>query len=144
MAVSRLTDIEIESVLKRAPLVRVAFIAPVPYVLTFGFALLNGCLVGQTGEGQKTKLARSDSRVGFQVDTSLDDGVYSWESVRGEGRIAFSPPDSAVLEATRAKFPDAPEWFVQERFAEFADGSARTFSIQPTTLHGIRERGAGD
>lgn len=142
MAVTRLTDIEIESVLKRAPLVRVAFVADVPYVLTFGFALLDGCLVGQTGEGQKTRLATSDSRVGFQVDTSIDDGVYSWESVRGEGRITFSAPDGGVLEATRAKFPDAPEWFIRERLAEFADGSARTFSIQPTLLHGIREGGA--
>ncbi len=144
MAVRRLTDVEIESVLRRAPLVRVAFVADVPYVLTFGFALLDGCLVGISGEGRKTDFARLDARVGFQVDTSLDDGIYAWESVRGEGRITFSAPRDDVLDATRAKFLTPPEWFLRERMADLADGSALTFSIQPTVLHGIREGGAGE
>lgn len=141
MPASSLTHDEIQSLLRRALLVRVAFMADVPYVIALGFALLDGCLVGQTGAGHKTSLAHGAARVGFQVDSSLDDGVYNWESVRGEGTIAFSPPDPHVLAAIQAKFPEPPEWFVHERLADFEAGPALTFRITPTLLHGRRAHG---
>lgn len=141
MPASDLTQDEIESLLHRALLVRVAFMADVPYVITLGFALLEGCLVGQTGAGHKTSFARGAARVGFQVDSSPVDGVYDWESVRGEGTITFSPPDPDVLAAIQAKFPEPPEWFVHERLTDFEAGSALTFRITPTLLHGRRAHG---
>jgi nitroimidazol reductase NimA-like FMN-containing flavoprotein (pyridoxamine 5'-phosphate oxidase superfamily) len=136
-----LSDAEIAAVLERARLVRVAFAAEVPYVITFGCTYLDGSLVGTTSPGRKTELAARDSRVGFQLDTSLEDGLYEWESVRGEGRISFSTPEGDVLTALRAAFPEPPEWFVAERMANLADGRARTFRIQPEILTGRRSHG---
>ena len=40
-------------------------------------------LVGMTGPGRKIELSEADPRVGFQVDTSIEDGIYAWESVHG-------------------------------------------------------------
>lgn len=133
-----LDESQIAAVLQRAQLVRVAFIAEVPYVITFGCAYLEGCLVGMTAPGRKTELAARDDRVGFQVDTSLSDGVYEWESVHGEGRFTISEPEEEVLAEIRRAFPEPPEWFVSDRTAEAARGAARTFRIEPTVLHGIR------
>jgi len=136
-----LSDSEIAATLRRARLVRVAFVADVPYVITFGFTYLDGCLVGATSPGRKTELAARDSRVGFQVDTTLEDGLYEWQSVRGEGRISFSDPEDDVMTALRTAFSEPPDWFVADRMAEAADGRARTFRIRPDTLSGRRSHG---
>jgi nitroimidazol reductase NimA-like FMN-containing flavoprotein (pyridoxamine 5'-phosphate oxidase superfamily) len=136
-----LNETEIAAVLERAQLVRVAFIADVPYVITFGCTYFDGCLVGTTSPGRKTELAARDSRVGFQIDTSLDDGLYEWESVQGEGRITFSSPEGDVLAALRAAFPEPPEWFVAERMANLTDGRARTFRLRLEILTGLRSHG---
>ena len=127
----------IESVLRRAQLVRVAFMAETPYVITLGCTYLDGCLVGITSPGRKSELAARDRRVGFQVDTSVDDGVYAWDSVHGEGTFEISQPEERVLSALRAAFPDPPQWFIDDRAAHFQSGTARTYRIQPTTLYGV-------
>ncbi len=129
---------EIEAVLKRAELVRVAFVSEVPYVITLGCTYLDGCLVGITSPGRKSELAAQDSRVGFQVDTSLSDGVYEWESVHGEGRFSIREPEERVLAQLQRAFPDPPEWFVADRSSSFQDGTARTYRIEPVTLYGVR------
>ena len=129
---------EIERVLSESQLVRVAFVADVPYVLAFGYACLDGYLVGTTGPGHNVAWAAQDSRVGFQVDTSLTNNIYEWESVRGEGRIAITEPESEILHALRKAFPNPPEWFIADRMKNVAEGRAMTFRIEPMNLTGVR------
>ena len=133
-----LSNSESEDVLRESRLVRVAFIADVPYVIALGFTYFEGCLVGTTAPGRKTELAGRDPRVGFQLDTRRGESLYEWESVRGEGRITFSDPEAEVLAALRAAFPNPPEWFISDRAADMRAGTALTFRIEPTALTGVR------
>ena len=107
-------------------------------MLAFGFTFHDGCLVGMTGQGTKVELAKRDPRVGFQVDTSLEDGIYAWESVHGHGTIRFSPPEREILEAIESSHGTPPDWFTGDRMQDFRDGTALTYRIEPTELHGIR------
>ncbi|MCP3855679.1 MAG: hypothetical protein GY698_13225 [Actinomycetia bacterium] len=138
MPTEMLRDDEVEGVLRRSPLVRVAFVSERPWVVAFGFTYVDGDLVGMAGPGHKVALAEADARVGFQVDTSLEDGIYAWESVHGHGSISFGPPEDEVLEASRRRHGVPPGWFIADRMAEMETGELLTYRIKPETMSGIR------
>jgi nitroimidazol reductase NimA-like FMN-containing flavoprotein (pyridoxamine 5'-phosphate oxidase superfamily) len=135
-----LSEHEVDSLLVRERLIRVAFASPgAPYVITLGYVWSRGAFWGVTSEGRKSRIAAESPRVGLQVDSSLTTGPFGWFSVVGEGRFAWvdAPTDAQAAGATlQTRFGDAPPWWQQEQASRFASGFLRFWCIQPEVLHG--------
>ena len=124
MGFQDLTRQEIELVLEKERVIRIAFIADGEQFLVPVFYVLHeGALCGLTTPGRKTRLGEANPEVGFQIDSTFTTGPWEWASVSGQG--TFSRVEGAAFGPFAAKLQmklsDAPEWaakMLQDRFAK--------------------------
>lgn len=137
-----MTEREITEVLAGERIVRVAFSdQDYPYVIPFGYAYLDSMLHGVTAPGRKSRIAERNARVGFQVDTSAESGLWEWRSVTGEGRFEFVESEEEKRKSLAALEPllaHAPEWWQEEIRPLVQAGIVRVWRIMPTRLGGVR------
>lgn len=123
MGFQDLTPQEIELVLEKERVVRVAFSADgEQFLVPVFFVFDDGDLCGLTTPGRKTRLAEANPLVAFQVDSTYVTGPWEWASVSGQGtfsRVADPKVFGPFAARLRAKLDDSPEWaatMLQERF----------------------------
>ena len=140
MAFTELSQSEIDRVLADERVVRVAFEADGQrYLVPLGFVCHRGALYAMTTRGRKTRMATSNPRVSFQIDTSASTGPFLWQSVSGEGMfdIVTDPREiETVSPLLVTRFPDMPEW-MQTEYAELGrQGHVVFVRIRPSQLAG--------
>ncbi|MFQ5678998.1 MAG: pyridoxamine 5'-phosphate oxidase family protein [Gemmatimonadota bacterium] len=142
MPLQALTSEEIATFLARQRIVRVAFhTAAERYLVPLGYTWQGGALCGAMAEGRKTRLAREDPRIAFQVDDTLEAGLWEWTSVSGEGKLEWveEPREAEVIERRMAEaWTDAPQWLAEEWKARQDGGEVACFRIRPHHLTGCR------
>ena len=123
MGFQDLTPHEIELVLEKERLVRIAFAAEGEQFLVPVFYVLHeGALCGLTTPGRKTRLGEASAQVAFQVDSTYVTGQWEWASISGQGTFARVPEPrdfGGFAGKLQAKLSDAPTWatdMLQERF----------------------------
>ena len=139
---------EIVRVLTGQEIVRVAFHdGRSSYLIPLGYAYVGTALYGVTEPGRKTGIGAAHPTVAFQVDTSLETGVFEWESVTGEGRFEIVSDQAERQKAMRALQPviaKAPDWWIQEQGPKIAAGLHVVWRLTPTQMSGCRYRRRGD
>lgn len=98
-------------------------------------------LYGITPPGRKSRIAESNPRVGFQVDSSAQSGPWEWKSVTGEGRFDFVESEEERRRALAALEPliaQAPDWWQEEIRPLVAAGLVRVWRITPSRLGGVQ------
>lgn len=140
---------EIERFLADRRVVRVCFEAEGDrYLIPLGYAWRRGALCGAMTEGRKTRLADADPGIAFQVDDTLEAGLWEWTSVSGTGVLEWveDPAEArAIAELQEARWDDMPRWLREEVEAEAAAGRTRWFRLRPSRVSGVRSRPpAGD
>ena len=122
-------------------LVRVAFHdGGAPYLIPLGYVWL-GSLFGVAEPGRKTRMAESNPTVAFQVDTSMETGVFEWESATGEGTFQVVVDEAEkrqALAALQSAIAQAPDWWQREQAPRIAAGSLIVWKITPIRLSGCR------
>lgn len=139
------TDIDaeaIEATLAHTNLVRIAFRdGDASYLIPLGYVWLDGALYGVTDPGRKTELAAQNPQVAFQVDTSLETGLFVWDSVTGRGRfdiIDDAAEKQRALAALQAIIGAAPDWWWQEQSVRMAAGETLVWRLRPQSMSGVR------
>jgi nitroimidazol reductase NimA-like FMN-containing flavoprotein (pyridoxamine 5'-phosphate oxidase superfamily) len=146
MAFKDLSESEIDRVLADERVVRVAFEANGErYLVPLGYAWHRGMLYAMTTHGRKTRMAAVNPRVSFQVDTSARTGLFSWQSVSGEGtfELLADPGEIETVSALlAARFDDMPPWMIDEYAALMQQGRTVFVRIRPSRLAGRRSEPA--
>jgi nitroimidazol reductase NimA-like FMN-containing flavoprotein (pyridoxamine 5'-phosphate oxidase superfamily) len=102
---------EIEDVLKRGKIIRVAFAHSEPYLLPLNYGYQDGIIfIHCAAEGKKLDIIKNDPRVFFEVttDTELRQGDtacgygFKYRCVLGKGRAAIALTDSEKLSGFNA------------------------------------------
>jgi nitroimidazol reductase NimA-like FMN-containing flavoprotein (pyridoxamine 5'-phosphate oxidase superfamily) len=139
---TELSHDEAKEVLASQDLVRVAFPdAPSSYLIPLGYVWVPPDLCGVADEGHKTHLAEMNSTVSFQVDTSIDTGLWEWRSVTGVGNfeiVANAVQKQQVLEALKPVLTQAPEWWLREQGPRMASGELLVWKITPIRISGCQ------
>lgn len=140
MSFRPLTDEEIETVLRRERVVRIAFSDVAgAYVVPLFYCWLDGALHGITTPGRKLDLGAADASVGFQLDSTPSTGPWEWASVAGTGQFA-AIDDPAELAAVEMRlndvYADAPPWVEDELRQRFAERGRAGWRIRPAAVHG--------
>lgn len=124
MGFQDLTPQEIELVLERERVIRIAFSAEgEQFLVPVFYVFHDGALCGLTTPGRKTRLSEANAQVAFQVDSTFVTGPWEWASVSGQGtfqHVAEPKEFGAFAAKLSAKLDDAPEWaatMLQDRFA---------------------------
>ncbi len=126
MGFQDLTPDEIELVLQKERVIRIAFSADgEQFLVPVFYTWYQGALCGLTTPGRKTRMAETNPNVAFQIDSTFVTGPWEWASVSGQG--LFSPvPDprefGPFAAQLRESLSDSPDWaakLLQERFAKF-------------------------
>jgi nitroimidazol reductase NimA-like FMN-containing flavoprotein (pyridoxamine 5'-phosphate oxidase superfamily) len=128
-------------VLAKERLVRIAFQeGRSSYVIPLGYVWLNGALFGVAEAGRKTELAEVNPMVAFQVDTSIETGLWEWESVTGTGRfeIAGTEEKARAMAALQSVIAEAPDWWRREQAPRMAAGKLLVWKLTPTSTSGCR------
>jgi nitroimidazol reductase NimA-like FMN-containing flavoprotein (pyridoxamine 5'-phosphate oxidase superfamily) len=114
MALRELSKSETEELLSEQRIVRVAFDAVRErYLVPLGYVWFEGSLCAVTTHGRKTRIAKDNPQVSFQLDDSAETGLFGWKSVSGEGTFEFVTDPAEIDRISRAlfgRFPDIPEW----------------------------------
>lgn len=135
---------EVEAFLAGRRVVRVCFAAGGErYLVPLGYAWRGGALCGAMTEGRKTRMVDREPSVAFQVDDTLEAGLWEWRSVSGEGVLEWvEEPDEvrALAERQAAAWADMPRWLREEVEAEAAAGRTRWFRLRPTRMTGVASR----
>lgn len=146
-----MTREEIGAVLARGRLARVCFQAGEErHLVPLGYVWRGGALCGSMTEGRKTRLARADPRVAFQVDDTPEAGLWEWSSVSGEGGVEWVGDPEEAREIGRLlaeRWPDMPGWLRKELEEREGRGEVAFFRIRPRRASGVRSvppEGAGD
>lgn len=138
---STMTHDDCTRVLAGEHLVRVAFHdGDSVYLIPLGYAWLDAALYGVADRGRKTEVAGRNPAVAFQVDTSMQTGLWEWESVTGEGRFELvdGPDKQKALAALQPTVAEAPEWWRRERGPMMAAGALVVWRIRPKHVEGCR------
>jgi nitroimidazol reductase NimA-like FMN-containing flavoprotein (pyridoxamine 5'-phosphate oxidase superfamily) len=129
------------TVLAKGRIVRIAFRdGESSYLIPFGYVWLNGAMYGVTEAGRKIQLSEANPTVAFQVDTSLQTGIWEWESVTGTGsfEIAGAEERSRALAALQPAIAEAPDWWRHEQAPRMAAGVWLVWKLTPTKTSGCR------
>jgi nitroimidazol reductase NimA-like FMN-containing flavoprotein (pyridoxamine 5'-phosphate oxidase superfamily) len=111
------------------------------YLIPLGYVWLDGALFGVTDPGRKTALAAEDPRVAFQVDTSMETGLFAWDSVTGQGRFEVVDDEhekQRALAALQSFIATAPDWWWREQSARMAAGELLVWRLRPESMSGVR------
>lgn len=137
----KLTEEECADLLKKEMLIRIAFNdQDFPYVLPFGYVYLDAEIYGITSPGRKTRIAETNPRVGFQIDSSQTTGPWEWRSITGEGQfemVAREEIQRKAIDALEPLLSQAPDWWQNEIRPAVAAGIVKVWRIQPSRLNGI-------
>jgi nitroimidazol reductase NimA-like FMN-containing flavoprotein (pyridoxamine 5'-phosphate oxidase superfamily) len=140
MGFRELTTEEIDLVLEKERIIRIAFAADgEQFVVPVFYTWHEGALCGLTTPGRKTAMAARNEAVGFQIDSTVMTGPWEWASVVGQGTFeqVADPKEFGPFAATlQAKLADAPPWagkMLQERFDELGIYAWR---IRPSVMYG--------
>lgn len=129
-------------VLRRESVVRVAFRdGDAPYLIPLGYVWLRDAMHGVSGPGLKIRLAETDPRVAFQVDTSATTGWFAWESVTGDGRFEIVHDEDVRRETLAAWKPvvaGAPAWWREEIGPAVDAGKLLVWRLTPGRVTGRR------
>jgi nitroimidazol reductase NimA-like FMN-containing flavoprotein (pyridoxamine 5'-phosphate oxidase superfamily) len=110
------------------------------YLIPLGYVWLRSALFGVADVGRKTEIAERNPRVAFQVDTSMQTGLWEWRSVTGEG--TFELVDGAqkgeTLSALQPVIAAAPDWWRREQGPRMAAGALVVWRLNPTQFAGCR------
>lgn len=140
MGVRRLTAEEIELVLEKERVVRVAFFgAEEHFLVPMFYAWAEGALWGLTTPGRKVEMARRNDRVAFQVDSTATTGPWEWASVSGHGRwVELTDPLELAEVAARfyRRLADGPAWAIEALAARFAQRGTVGWRIGPESVDG--------
>jgi len=140
MALRELSKREIKELLSEQRIVRVAFDAlGERYLVPLGYVWFEGSLCAVTTHGRKTRMARDNPQVSFQVDDSVEKGLFGWKSVSGEGTFEFVTDPAEIDRISPVlfgRFPDIPEWARREYADKQASGELVWIRIQPTRVTG--------
>lgn len=133
---------EVEALLAEQRVMRVALQAfGERRVLPLGYIWRGGALCGSMTEGRKTRMARENPRVAFQVDDTLEAGLWEWASVTGEGVVEWVEDPKEAREIARLlaeRWADMPGWLMEELEELAARGEVVTFRIRPLAIEGRR------
>lgn len=145
MALRELSKSEIEGLLSEQRIVRVGFDAfGERYLVPLGYVWFDGSLCAVTTQGRKTRMAKDNPQVSFQLDDSVETGLFGWKSVSGEGTFKFVT-DPAEIERMSpvlfGRFPDIPEWAQKEYAEKQASGQLVWVRIRPTRMTGRASAG---
>lgn len=139
---TRIEGQSIEKVLAGSNVARIAFRdGDGTYLIPLGYVWLDGALYGVTDPGRKTELAAREPRVAFQVDTSMETGLFRWESVTGRGRFEIvddADEKKRALGALQAMIASAPDWWWQEQSTRMATGELLVWRLRPVSVTGVR------
>jgi len=138
---SSLTQEDCTRVLARERLVRVAFQDQESlYLIPLGYVWLHSALYGVADAGRKTEIVKRNPAVAFQVDTSMETGVWEWESVTGEGsfELVDGAEEQEALSALRPVIEQAPAWWRREQGPRMAAGGLVVWRLRPTHISGCR------
>jgi nitroimidazol reductase NimA-like FMN-containing flavoprotein (pyridoxamine 5'-phosphate oxidase superfamily) len=145
MALRELSERETEELLSEQRIVRVAFDAVGErYLVPLGYVWFEGFLCAVTTDGRKTRIARDNPQVSFQLDDSVETGLFSWKSVSGEGtfELVTDPADiDRISPVLFGRFPDIPEWAREEYADKQASGQLVWVRIRPTRMTGRASAG---
>jgi len=136
-----LSDAETSRVLAESELVRVAFRdGESVYLIPLGCVCIDGSLYGVMDAGRKSEIGERQPRVAFQTDTSRSTGLFTWQSVTGEGEftIVNDGGDKArVLARLQPFMATAPDWWKAEQGPKMAAGTLSIWRIQPAWMTGV-------
>jgi nitroimidazol reductase NimA-like FMN-containing flavoprotein (pyridoxamine 5'-phosphate oxidase superfamily) len=138
---SALLDDDCTRILDGQHLVRVAFRdGESLYLIPLGYVWFRSALYGVAERGRKTVLAERNALVAFQVDTSMQTGLWEWESVTGEGRFALveAAERQEALSALQPVIAAAPEWWRREEGPSLAAGALVVWRLSVTHVAGSR------
>jgi len=137
---NELSDDETYQVLARERVVRIAFQdGQSQYLIPMGYVWLQSALYGVTTEGRKTRLAKINPNVAFQVDSSHDTGLWEWHGVTGEGTFGIVGSEEErqqVLSAFEPVIAEAPAWWRREQGPRLASGVFLVWRLSPTRVSG--------
>jgi nitroimidazol reductase NimA-like FMN-containing flavoprotein (pyridoxamine 5'-phosphate oxidase superfamily) len=135
-----LRDDESDEILARERVVRIAFQdGQSQYLIPLGYVWLQSALYGVTKEGRKTRLAKVNPNVAFQVDTSHWTGLWEWQGVTGEGTFGIVGGEEErqqVLSALEPLIAEAPAWWLREQEPRLASGTFLVWRLNPTRVSG--------
>jgi len=138
VAQRQLDDSEIEELLRRERIVRVAFAADDRlYLLPLGYVWFDGALHLMTTRGQKTAMASSNPHVAFQIDDSPSAGLLGWSSVTGEGEweiITDRTLQTTIGDALLDRFPELREWAEAESASKASANELLFARIRPIRM----------
>lgn len=147
MPLIEMSGAEMEAFLARRRVMRVCFeAAGERHLVPLACVWRDGALWGAMTVGRKTRLADADPRVAFQVDDTLDAGLWEWTSVSGEGVVEWvEDPEEArgIAELQAERWGDMPLWLREEVEAEAEAGRTRWFRLRPGRMTGVRSRPEG-
>lgn len=142
MAQGQLDQSEIEELLRRERIVRVAFSANDRlYLLPLGYVWFDGALHLMTMSGQKTAMASSNPHVAFQIDDSPAAGLLGWSSITGEGTweiITDQTLQTTIGKALLGRFPELREWAEAESAGKASANELLFARIRPLRMTGRR------
>ena len=140
MASAALTTQEMTDLLCSERIIRIAFDADGErYLVPLGYVWRNGAIYCLTAQGKKTRMAKKNPHVSFQIDNAAGKGPFEWTSVTGEGEIKFVI-DSVEVEEVHPllfdRFNDMPEWAARELVDTGKSSSMLWFRIEPKHMTG--------
>jgi nitroimidazol reductase NimA-like FMN-containing flavoprotein (pyridoxamine 5'-phosphate oxidase superfamily) len=110
-------------------------------LIPLGYVWLQSALYGVTTEGRKTRLAKINPNVAFQVDTSHETGLWEWQGVTGEGTFGIVGGEEErqqVFVALEPLIAEAPAWWRRELGPRLASGAFLVWRLNPTRVSGRR------
>ncbi len=140
MALRELSMGEMEEFLSGQRIVRIGFDAlGERYLVPLGYVWFEGTLCAVTTHGRKTRMAKANPQVSFQVDDSAATGLFGWKSVSGEGIFVFVADPGEIERISPllfSRFTDVPEWAQKEYAEKQASGQLVWVRVRPTMMTG--------
>ncbi|MDA2914295.1 pyridoxamine 5'-phosphate oxidase family protein [Acidobacteriia bacterium AH_259_A11_L15] len=140
MALRELSKGEVEEFLGEQWIVRIDFGAfGERYLVPLGYVWFEGALCAVTTHGRKTRMAKANPQVSFQVDDSAATGPFRWKSVSGEGTFEFVTDPGEIDRISPllfGRFTDVPEWAQKEYAEKQASGQLVWVRVRPTIMTG--------
>lgn len=140
MAFQDMSKPEIDRLLDTERLVRIGFEANGEcYLVPLGFVWHQNAVYSMTTRGRKTRMAATNPRVSFQIDTSARTGPFTWHSVSGEGTfevVTSSEELEAILPLLASRFSDMPDWMQAEYAQKQQQGHVVHVRLRPSRLTG--------
>jgi nitroimidazol reductase NimA-like FMN-containing flavoprotein (pyridoxamine 5'-phosphate oxidase superfamily) len=90
-------------------------------------------------------MAHRFSEVSFQIDTSARTGLFTWQSVSGEGTFEIVTDPTEIEEVSPllvAQFPDMPDWMQAEYAGKQKRGEVVIVRLRPSRMTGRKSEPA--